>query len=229
MSEQIQIGILEDHVATATGLKATLNENPRLYVAWTAQYFQDLEKNLQEHTTNLLLLDVGLPNSPEETDPYPIFHVIPNLLEKYPEIKILVISMHSRPALFKAIKNAGASGYILKHDVDSFNRLDEILLDIYENDSIYYSPEVMAVLSNQNEIPSLTKRQTEILSLITSKPGISNVELADVLFVAPSTVRNHLSDIYLKLGVNSRTSAILKAQQLGLLAGGVEDLQMDAE
>lgn len=229
MSEQIQIGILEDHVATTIGLKATLNANPRLSVAWTAQYFQNLEEYLQKHTTHLLLLDVGLPKSPEQTDPYPIFHVIPNLLEKYPEIKILVISMHSRPALFKAIKNAGASGYILKHDVDSFNRLDEILLDIYENDGIYYSPEVMAILSNPNEIPSLTKRQNEILSLITSQPGISNVELAEVLFVAPSTVRNHLSDIYLKLGVNSRTSAILKAQQLGLLAGGVEDLPMDAE
>ena len=155
--------------------------------------------------------------------------MIPSLLEKYPEIKILVISMHSRPALFKAIKNAGASGYILKHDVDSFNRLDEILLDVYENDSIYYSPEVMAVLSNQNEIPSLTKRQTEILSLIASQPGISNVELAEMLFVAPSTVRNHLSDIYLKLGVNSRTSAIFKAQQLGLITGGVENLPLDTE
>ena len=55
------------------------------------------------------------------------------------------------------------------------------------------------------------------------------MELAEVLFVAPSTIRNHLSDIYLKLGVNSRTSAILKAQQLGLLAGGVEDLPLDAE
>ena len=163
MNEEIVIGILEDHVATAMGLKTTLNANPRLSVAWTAQYFQDLEPNLKSSNTNLLILDVGLPKSREETDTYPIFHVIPNLLEKYPEIKILVISMHSRPALFKAIKNAGASGYILKHDVESFNRLDEILIDIYDNDSIFFSPEVMKVLSNPKEIPSLTKRQNEIL------------------------------------------------------------------
>jgi ATP/maltotriose-dependent transcriptional regulator MalT len=102
------------------------------------------------------------------------------------------------------------------------------LLDVYKNDSIYYSQEVLDVLSNQDEKPALTRRQNEILSLIASQPGISNVALADMLYVAPSTVRNHLSDIYLKLGVNNRTAAILKAQQLGLLTGGVEDLPLDA-
>jgi len=229
MTNKIQIGILEDHVATAMGLKAHLNANPKLNVAWMAQYFEDLEGRLETYHTDILLLDVGLPKNPEENDPYPIFHVIPRLLEIYPEIKIMVISMHNRPALFKAIKSAGASGYILKHDVDSFNRLDEILLDVYEHDSIYYSLEILEVLSNPDEKPALTRRQNEILSLISSQPGISNVELADMLYVAPSTVRNHLSDIYLKLGVNNRAAAIIKAQQLGLLTGGVEDLSIDSD
>lgn len=220
----ITIGILEDHIATAMGLKAQLDLNPRLSVTWMAQYYQDVEANLIKYPTNLLILDIGLPNSPEETEPYPIFHVIPELLHTYPEIKILVVSMHSRPALFKAIKDTGASGYILKHDGESFNRLDEILLDIYENDSIHYSPEVLRVLTETNQLPHLTNRQTQILSLIRSKPGISNVELANLLVVAPSTIRNHLSDIYLKLGVSNRTSAIIKAQNLGLLPGDVEDL-----
>ncbi len=226
MRQTITIGILEDHIATAMGLKAQLDLNPRLSVVWMAQYYQAVAENLRKHPTNLLILDIGLPNSPEETEPYPIFHVIPELLRTYPEIKILVVSMHSRPALFKAIKDTGASGYILKHDGESFNRLDEILLDIYENDSIHYSPEVLKVLTESEELPRLTNRQTQILSLIRSKPGISNVQLAEVLVVAPSTVRNHLSDIYLKLGVSNRTSAIIKAQKLGLLPGEAEDLPL---
>lgn len=229
MPKKIQVGILEDHVATAMGLKAHLNANPKFEVGWTAQYFEDLDPNLETHHTDILILDVGLPKNREETDPYPIFYAIPHLLEVYPEIKIMVVSMHNRPALFKAIKSAGASGYILKHDVSSFNRLDEILLDVYENDSIYYSQEVLDVLSSKDEQPALTRRQNEILSLISSQPGISNVALAKMLYVAPSTVRNHLSDIYLKLGVNNRAAAILKAQQLGLLTGGVEDLPMDSD
>jgi DNA-binding NarL/FixJ family response regulator len=153
--------------------------------------------------------------------------VIPELLRTYPEIKILVVSMHSRPALFKAIKDTGASGYILKDDGESFNRLDEILLDIYEHDSIHYSPEVLKVLTTPDQLPNLTSRQAQILSLVRSQPGISNVELANVLVVAPSTIRNHLSDIYIKLGVNNRASAIIRAQQLGLLPGEVENLPLD--
>jgi DNA-binding NarL/FixJ family response regulator len=227
MQEQIKIGILEDHIATAMGLKAQLDLNPRLSVVWMAQYYNQVEEFLKTNPTNILILDIGLPNSPEETEPYPIFHAIPEILRIYPEMKILVVSMHSRPALFKAIKDTGASGYILKHDGDSFNRLDEILLDIYEKDSIYYSPEVLKVLTNPDQLPSLTNRQAQILSLIRSKPGISNVDLANLLVVAPSTIRNHLSDIYIKLGVNNRASAIIKAQQYGLLPGGVEDLSLD--
>ena len=227
MQEQIKIGILEDHIATAMGLKAQLDLNPRLSVVWMAQYYNQVEEFLKTNPTNILILDIGLPNSPEETEPYPIFHAIPEILRIYPEMKILVVSMHSRPALFKAIKDTGASGYILKHDGDSFNRLDEILLDVYEKDSIYYSPEVLKVLTNPDQLPSLTNRQAQILSLIRSKPGISNVDLANLLVVAPSTIRNHLSDIYIKLGVNNRASAIIKAQQYGLLPGGVEDLSLD--
>jgi ATP/maltotriose-dependent transcriptional regulator MalT len=101
------------------------------------------------------------------------------------------------------------------------------LLDIYEKDSIYYSPEVLKVLTSPDQLPSLTNRQAQILSLIRSKPGISNVDLAKFLVVAPSTIRNHLSDIYIKLGVNNRASAIIKAQQYGLLPGDVEDLTLD--
>ncbi|MBN2045550.1 MAG: response regulator transcription factor [Anaerolineales bacterium] len=225
--EKIKIGILEDHIATAMGLKAQLDLNPRISVVWMAQYYQQVEEFLQDQPTNVLILDIGLPYSPNDPEPYPIFHAIPELLRAYPEIKVLVVSMHSRPALFKAVKDTGANGYILKHDGESFNRLDEILLDIYENDSIYYSPEVLKVLTTPNQLPSLTNRQAQILSLVRSQPGISNVELANILVVAPSTIRNHLSDIYIKLGVNNRASAIIKAQQLGLLPGDVENLQLD--
>jgi len=73
------------------------------------------------------------------------------------------------------------------------------------------------VLTHPDEIPSLTPRQSEILSLIASNPTMKTKDLAEQLFVSPSTIRNHLSEIYLALEVNSRSSAILKAQQLGLI------------
>jgi DNA-binding NarL/FixJ family response regulator len=224
MPNQIRIGILEDHAVTAAGLQSQLDQNSRLDVSWMAHYFQDMESKLTENPTDILILDIGLPNSPEDPEPYPIFHVIPQVLAEYPEIKILVISMHSRPVLFKMIKDAGASGYILKHDVESFQKLDQILIDLHDLDSIYYSPEVIETLANQQGPPVLSPRQAEILSLIASHPGMSTTLLAEKLSLAHSTIRNHLSDIYLKLGVSNRAAAIMKARQIGLIADDAEYL-----
>ncbi|NIW45353.1 MAG: HTH domain-containing protein [Gammaproteobacteria bacterium] len=223
MPRKIQIGVLEDHIATATGYKSKLEKNPALSVAWIANYFQGVESHLQNYPTHLLILDIEVSSSPDVIEPYPVLHAIPKLLETFPELKIVVISMHNRPVLIKAVKTAGASGYILKDDVQSYEKLDRILIEIYRNDSIYFSPEALKVLKNPDDIPSLTPRQNEILSLIASNPTVKTKELAEELFVSPSTIRNHLSDIYLELGVNSRSSAVLKAHQLGLIAVKLDD------
>jgi len=218
MPKQIRIGVLDDHIATARGYKSELEKNPGVSVVWIANYYQEVESYLETHETDLLILDIEVRIAPDVTEPYPILHAIPLLLENFPEIKIVVISMHNRPVLIKALNKAGISGYILKDDVQSYETLDEILIEITHSDSIYFSPEALKVLTNPNELPSLTPRQNEILSLIASNPSMKTKDLAEKLFVSPSTIRNHLSEIYLTLEVNSRASAILRAQQLGLIA-----------
>lgn len=227
MRKIFRIGILEDHIATVMGYKAQLAENANLQVVWTAGYYNEVEQNLSKFPTDLLILDVGVRISKDSTESYPILHAIPMLLETYPDLQIVVISMHNRPALIKAIKNAGASGYILKDDVASFKRLGTILIDIL-NQGIYFSPNAEKLIANTDEIPSLTRRQSEILSLLASNPELKTKALAEKLHIAPSTIRNHLSDIYIKLGVNRLSSAIMQAQYLGLLlSSDTEDLNFN--
>ncbi|MEN8241906.1 MAG: response regulator transcription factor [Chloroflexota bacterium] len=217
MTEKVQIGILEDHIATATGYKALLEANEQLQIRWSAQYYNEVESSLEAHPTDVLILDVGVDNSPIDPNPFPILHIIPRLLEKYPEMAILIISMYDRRALIKATQHAGAIGYILKDDFESFEKLDEIILEIAEG-GIYYSPEVEQRLSrNGQSTPRLTKRQSEILSYIASSPNMTTGQLAEQLNLAPSTIRNHLSDAYIRLGVNRLNSAIAKARKLGLI------------
>jgi len=224
MQSKIRIGILDDHIATASGYKSKLELNHKLAVEWIANYYEQVETCLKNHPTDVLILDIEVSISPGVSEPYPILHAIPFLLQNYPEIKIVVISMHNRPVLIKALKTAGVSGYILKDDINSYEKLDQILLNINENDSIYFSPEALKYLKNPDEIPELTPRQHEILSLIASNPTMKTKVLAELLYVSPSTIRNHLSDIYLKLGVNNRSSAVLRSQQLGLIAVNIDDL-----
>jgi DNA-binding NarL/FixJ family response regulator len=217
MPGPVHIGILEDHIATATGYKALLESNKRLKICWSAQYFNEVEPNLAEHKTDVLILDVGVDNTPSDPNPFPILHAIPIMLSRYPEMAILIISMYNRRALIKATQRAGAVGYILKDDFSSFDILDQIILDIADG-GIYFSPEAEKLLYLPREdAPSLTKRQSEILSFIASSPNLTTGELAKQLNIAPSTIRNHLSEAYIRLGVNRLPSAISKARQLGLI------------
>jgi DNA-binding NarL/FixJ family response regulator len=218
MGKQIKIGILEDHLVTAEGYKARLERNPRLKVNWIANFYQNVARYLHDEPADLLILDVNVLNAPGDVEPFPIQHAISDIQEKYPEVKIIVISMLNQPALIRSVQRAGASGYILKDDSDSFRKLDEILIEIATHDSIYFSPFAAKVLSNPGEIPTLSRRQMEVLSMLSSHSSLSTREMAEKLYIAPSTFRNHVSDIFLKLGVNSRTAAILRAKQLGLIA-----------
>jgi DNA-binding NarL/FixJ family response regulator len=217
MKDVVKVGILEDHIATATGYKALLEANRSLQICWSGQYYSDVEPNLKEHKTDVLILDVGVDNSPTDPNPFPILHVIPHLIERYQEIAILIISMYNRRALIKATQQAGAVGYILKDDFASFEKLDEIILEVAEG-GIYYSPEAEKLLAHPHkDAPNLTKRQSEILSYLASSPNLTTGQLAEKLSLAPSTIRNHLSDAYIRLGVNRLPSAISKARQLGLI------------
>lgn len=223
MPDKIKIGLLEDHAVAAEGFKSQLEKNPQLCVCWKAKYYQEVERNIQQEEVDILILDVGAKAAPQDIEPYPIFHAIQDLLERYPELKIVIITMYDRPAMVKALQRVGASGYILKDDHDSFAILDQILLRIWQEEEIYYSPEIEAKISTSSLHPELTPRQVEILSMMANNPSITTRELAESLYVSPSTIRNHLADAYLRLSVNRLSAAIAKARQLGLIPPSREE------
>jgi DNA-binding CsgD family transcriptional regulator len=74
--------------------------------------------------------------------------------------------------------------------------------------------------NNTEDVPSLTPRQMEVLSLCAAYPEKPTAQLAKHLHIVDSTFRDHLTDIYLKLGVPNRAAAIAKARQLGLIVSG---------
>lgn len=216
MSKTITVGILEDHPAIADGYKTKIEIQPDVRVGWTANYYQDVESYLKTIPTDVVILDIQVYTAPGDVDPYPILFAIPDLLEKNPQLKIMVISMNNRPAIIKAIHRAGASGYILKNDGESYENLGKIMKDMVEKNQSYYSPEADKFLTATLP-PLLTPRQSQILSLMASDPAISYQEMAEALFISINTVRNHVSEVCRKLGVSNRTSAVAKGKQIGLI------------
>jgi len=219
METKIRVTILDDHQSIVDGYVSRLNKVPQIEVVGTLAYGEELEPALQKHATDVLLLDVNVPLSSENPNPYPILHIIPDLLQRYPNLAILVISMHAERGIIRAVMEGGASGYILKEDRNTIRELGSVILSVVKG-GIYLSDKARdAYMRNRDATRDepLTGRQMEVLSLCAAYPDHTTSELARKMNVANSTVRNLLSGAYLRLGVRTRAAAIAKARQLGLI------------
>ncbi len=215
MKNKIQLTIMDDHQSIIDGYLYRLSKVPEIEVIATLSYGDELEPALKEHPTDVVLLDVEVPISQKNENPYPILHAIPKLLQLYPDLAVLVISMHTGRGLIRAVVEAGASGYILKDDSQRIQELGKVIISIAEG-GVCFSDRALKAFLTKNEEP-LTVRQLEALSLCASYPNSKTAELAHKMKVANSTVRNLLASAYLKLGVHTRAAAIAKARQLGII------------
>lgn len=219
MSEKIRVIILDDHQSIVDGYCYRLSLIAEIEVVATLIYGQTLEPTLVQQPADVLLLDVHVPTAPGNPNPYPILHLIPRLLQVYPTLNILIISMIAERGLIRAVMDAGASGYLFKDDQESIQDLGNIVLKVAEG-GVHFSPQAQELLLRSQAITDgegLTPKQVAALSLCLAYPNASTSELAVCMAVANSTVRNLLSAAYLKLGVHTRTGAIAKARQLGLI------------
>lgn len=218
MAGKIRVAMLDDHQLILDGIYFRLKEVPEIEMVAMIHYGDELEPMLEENQVDILILDISVPMSADDTKPYPILHILPELTQKYPDMEILILSMHAQRTLIQSVMDLGASGYILKEDSSSIHNIVTVIQAV-SHGSIHMSPLAYQLLRKRenNGEYSLTQRQIQALSLCASFPGLRTVDLARKMNVQPSTMRNLLSSIYIKLGVDNRLSAITKARQLGIL------------
>ena len=217
--EKVRVAILDDHQSIIDGYIYRLDNTPGIEVVATATFGEELEPMLAKQSVDVLLLDLSVRISEENSNPFPILHIIPKLLQKYPDLVVLVISMFVEPGLMRSIVEAGASGYMLKDDTGAFRELGNVVLSVARG-GIYFSRRVHSLYVQSGQAgngKSLTPRQLELLSLCAAYPDLSTADLAQKMSVSNSTVRNLLSSAYLRLNVHSRTAAIEKAREMGLI------------
>lgn len=222
MATPIRVTILEDHEITVDGYRYRLGNLPDIQIVGTLRFGDELAASLDANPTDVLLLDFSVPTSPSNPNDYPTLTEIPKLLQLYPNLDILVISMFAERSIIRAVMEAGASGYILKDDSPDIQQLAEIVRSIADG-GIYLSERAGQLYQKRDSRndSSLTRRQLEVLQLCAAFPSSKTAELAHKLSVSNSTVRNLLSGAYLKLDVHTRAAALDKARQLGLLKSEV--------
>lgn len=217
LSKKIRVAILEDHLSIIDGYLFRLGSFPDIEVVASVTFAEELDRVLDLQKPDVLILDIFVPTSPENSNFYPILQDIPRWLQKFPQLSILVISMHQTRSLVRAVMEAGASGYILKDDSTMIQDLGGVIGSIARGD-VRLSKRVYQYLLTESQGDALlTPRQMQALSVCAAYPDASTGELADKLGVAHSTLRNLLSSAYLRLEVRNRTAAITKARQLGLI------------
>jgi len=228
MADKIRVAILDDHQGIIDGYLFRLNGEPDIEVVATMAYGEMLEPILAQQPVDVLLLDVHVPGSPENLNPYPILHLIPKLLQTYPDMSILVISMHVQRTLIQAVMEGGASGYVVKDDQSTIKELASVIRTVARG-GIHLSRAAYEQLRKRGDdlgLP-LSPRQLEALSLCAAYPDATTVEMAQKMNIASSTLRNLLSGAYLKLEVRTRSAAVAKARQMGLLVPDVLPIDLE--
>jgi two-component system nitrate/nitrite response regulator NarL len=218
-AEKVRVAILDDHQSIIDGYIYRLSSTPEIEVVATANFGEELESVLSKHPADVLLLDLSVRTSMDNPNPFPILYLVPKLLQKYPNLSVLIISMFAEPGLMRSIIEAGASGYVLKDDHSAFRELGNIVLSVAHG-GIYFSKKAHSLYMQADALTGsdlLTPRQMEVISLCAAYPDASTAELAQMMTVSNSTVRNLLSSLYLRLSVHSRTAAVEKAREMGLI------------
>jgi two-component system nitrate/nitrite response regulator NarL len=218
MDKRIRVAVLDDHQSIIDGYAFRLSSNKNIQIIGSASYGSKLDDLVHRGNVDVLVLDISVPTSEDNDNPYPVLSELTKLRKQYPDMAIMVISMHAERPLVRAVMESGANGYILKDDHQAIEQLAEAVT-LVSTGAVFLSKKLNNLYSEPGPFDNqqLSKRQLEALSICAAYPEIKTEELAQKMAVAPSTVRNLLSHAYRRLHVPNRTAAIARARQLGLI------------
>jgi two-component system, NarL family, response regulator DegU len=224
--ERTKIAIIDDHRLFREGVKRILDMEDQFSVVAEGDDGSEAENIVRDHNPDVVLMDINMPNinGVEATR---------RLVEKSPDTKVIILSIHDDETYVSHAVQTGASGYLLKEmDADSLIEAVKVVAE----GGAYLHPKITYNLLNEfrrlsntsktqqskagfveveyrKPLHILTRRECEVLQLLAD--GRSNRAIGEELYISEKTVKNHVSNILQKMNVNDRTQAVVEAIKNG--------------
>jgi two-component system response regulator NreC len=206
--------IADDHAIVRAGLRALLLEDAEFDLVGEAAGGYEAIELVEKKQPDVLVLDLSMPDLDG-------ISVTRSLKLRFPDLRILILTLHEDEALLKEAIKAGAAGYILKRAAES-----ELLtaIQVILRGDLYVDPSMIRTLfSEPRQSPAtpptseeiLTPREIEVLRLIVE--GYTNRQIGEHLNISIRTVEGHRANISDKLGLHSRLELVRYAREHGML------------
>lgn len=207
--------ICDDHAIVRTGLRTLLRAEPTMELVGEATGGYEALDLVEKTRPDVLLLDLSMPDLDG-------ISVTREAKRRFPEVRILILTVHEEQALLREAIRAGASGYILKQAAE--NELLSAIQVLMRGD-MYVDPAMTRDLlretvdhttaSANQAVEPLTPRETEVLKYIVR--GYTNRQIGEELNISVRTVEGHRANLAAKLGIQSRVDFVRYAREHDLV------------
>ena len=220
MLRKIRVLIVDDHLVVREGLRQILELAPDILVVGEAESGLECLKLIEKYRPDLIFMDVRMPGISG-------IEATRLVCDRYPDVKVIVLTIYEDDEHVKEAIKAGAKGYVLKKA--KRDELIRIVRDVME-DRAFLDPTVVPAVfrllkqkaetvlhTKRKEEQILTARELEVLKGIVE--GQKDRDIACSLHISEHTVRSHIKSLYRKLGVSSKSQAVARAVRDGIIQG----------
>jgi len=209
MSEIIRVMLVDDHAVVRSGLSAFLSVNPDLELVGEAENGEQAVVRAGLLKPDVILMDLMMPVMDGVA-------ATAAIKKQHPNIQVIALTSFQEDELVQNALRVGAIGYLMKNV--SARELAAAIRAAKEG-KVTLSPEATQALVHFSQQPQeaevLTEREREVLKLMVE--GLNNAEIAERLVVSLSTIKYHISNILMKLGVDNRVAAVTTAMNKKLV------------
>jgi DNA-binding NarL/FixJ family response regulator len=211
----LRVILADDHTLVRAGIRALLERLPGVQVVGEADDGREVMKLVRQHRPDVVLLDITMPglNGLEAAE---------RMAKEYPDVRVIILSMHNNEEYYWRALKAGAAGYLLKKAATA--ELENALQRVIRGET-YLSQEISArllkkfpaggIADHKTPLEQLTGRQREILQLIAE--GQNTKQIAELLKVSPKTIEYHRMKLMDCLNVHDVPGLVRFALRVGLI------------